>query len=360
MAAVRVAGERGHRLALAAGHQHQQLRQRDRVDLLQGDRHPGRDAKVAELLGRLHIGLQAAPGDPHPPPVLLGQRDHLLDAVQVGGEAGDHDPGGRLPEDALEGLEEVTLGPAVAFPLGVGRVAEQQQHPVPAELSEPGEVGGAAFGRVVVELEVPGVDHHPHRRLDGQRGGVRDAVADGDHLHAEGPEPEAVADPDLPEVGLAEDAVLLQLGLGQPEGQARAVDGHVEALEDEGKRADVVLVTVGEHDAQHLLAGLEEVGDVGDDEVDAVHLQLREHQPGVHDQELVLPLQRPHVPADLAEPAQGDVAKLQMSLSCSGSAGGGGGSGGGGARTSFRYAFTFRKSAWRSSTRLPLWSAAAG
>ena len=100
----------------------------------------------------------------------------------------------------------------------------------------------------------------------------------------------------------------------------------------------MVLVAVGEDDPEHLLVLSEQVADVGDDEVDAGHVLAGEHQAGVDDQDLVVPLQGPHVAADLAEPAEGDVAELQIRLSCSGSAGGSasGSGGGGGARIASR------------------------
>src|SRR5260370_32953882 len=100
----------------------------------------------------------------------------------------------------------------------------------------------------------------------------------------------------------------------------------------------MVLVAVTEKDPQHLAALLEEVRDVGQNEVDAKHVFLREHQPGVDDEHLVLPLERPHVDADLAKAAQRQVPKPRFahkSRSCSASClGTGGGSGGGGGASS--------------------------
>jgi len=250
---------------------------------------------------------------------------------RLGGEAGHDDPCRGVPEDPFEGLDQVALGAAVALPFGVGGVAEEEQDPFTADLGEAGEVGRPALRRIVVELEVARVDDHPGGRVDGEGGGVGDAVADRDQLDPERPELEAVAHPRLAEVGLAQDPVLFQLRLDEPESEPGPINRHVEALEHEGEGADVVLMAVGEDDPEHLLVLPEQVADVGDDEVDPGHVLAGEHKARVDDQDLVVPFQGPHVAADLAQPAEGDVAELQIRLSCCGSAGGSGsGSGGGG------------------------------
>src|SRR5207245_1903703 len=108
----------------------------------------------------------------------------------------------------------------------------------------------------------------------------------------------------------------------------------------------------------------QQVGDVGQHEVDAEHVVLREHEARVDDEDLVLPLQGPHVDADLAEAAQRQVAESTLrhnKRSCSASCLSGSGSGGGGgARNRSRYLRTLSKSRSRSETSDPLCSAAAG
>src|SRR5713226_5723339 len=170
--------------------------------------------------------------------------------------------------------------------------------------------------------------------------------------------------------------MLLQLGLDETQRQSRAVNGDVQLLQRVWQPADVVLVAMTEKDPQHLAALFEEVRDVGQNEVDPKHVLLREHQPGVYDEHLVLPLQRPHVDADFAKAAERQVPKPRFAnrgpreltpralsswgfhnrRSCSASClGTGGGSGGGGGVSSLsRYALTRSKSCSRSATKAPL------
>src|ERR1700719_5042417 len=216
----------------------------------------------------------------------------------------------------------------------------------------------------LVELEVARVDDAPDRGLDGDPDHVRDRVAHGYRLDAKAPELHGVADAVFAQVGLAQDPVLLQLGLDQAEGQPRPVDRNVQLLQRKGQPADVVLMTVGQEDADDLATGREQVGDVGEDKVDAEHVLLREHEARVDDDDLVLPLQHPHVDAARAEAAEREVPKTRAHKSGSCSASclgvGSGSGGGGGARNLSRYLRTLSKSRSRSATSKPLWSAAAG
>ena len=159
--------------------------------------------------------------------------------------------------------------------------------------------------------------------------------------------------------------MLSKLRLDQAEGQASPVDGSVQPLERERQAADVVFVAMREDDADHLALAMQQVGDVGEHEIDPEHVLLRKHQPRVDDQDLALPLERPHVDPDLAEAAQRNVEEAFRTYnrrSCSDSALGAttATGGGGGASSWSRYRLSWSKSCSRSATSEPLCSAAAG
>src|SRR5208283_3281278 len=74
--------------------------------------------------------------------------------------------------------------------------------------------------------------------------------------------------------------------------------------ENPGEPADVVLMAVREHDGAHVLLVLNQVGDVGNHDVDAEQLGLRKHEPRVDHNNVVFPAQRQAIHAELAQPAQ--------------------------------------------------------
>ena len=68
----------------------------------------------------------------------------------------------------------------------------------------------------------------------------------------------------------------------------------------------MVFVAVGDDDAAQLFLALQQVADIGDDQVDAQHLFLGEHQAGIDDDDVVVVLDGHHVLADFAQAAEGD------------------------------------------------------
>ena len=102
--------ERGHRLALAAGGQQQQLGRRDLVGALELHGEAFGHLEEAELTGGLEVRLQASPHDRDLAFELHRHADEMLDAVDVGCEVGDHDATRRSAEDALEWCVQVALG----------------------------------------------------------------------------------------------------------------------------------------------------------------------------------------------------------------------------------------------------------
>jgi hypothetical protein len=74
----------------------------------------------------------------------------------------------------------------------------------------------------------------------------------------------------------------------------------------------VILVGVRDEERADVGAVLLEVGDVGDDEVDAEHLLVGEHQAAVDDDDVVAVLEHVHVLADLPHPAERDDAERRV------------------------------------------------
>ena len=127
-----------------------------------------------------------------------------------------------------------------------------------------------------------------------------------DELHSELAGPDALARLHRDELGAFHQPMLLQLQLDEPRGEPGAVDGHVQLFEHIGNGTHVILVPVGDEQTPDAGPVLDEVADVGNDEVDAVHVVPGESHAAVHHDDLAAVLIGGHVLADLIETAQGD------------------------------------------------------
>ena len=88
------------------------------------------------------------------------------------------------------------------------------------------------------------------------------------------------------QLGAVQQPVLLQLQLDESGGKAGAVDGHIYLLEDVGDGPYMVLMAMGDEQAPQPGSVLDEIGDVGDDAVDAVHIIAGECHAAVHHNDL--------------------------------------------------------------------------
>jgi len=147
-----------------------------------------------------------------------------------------------------------------------------------------------------------------HRGADPQADAIGNTVADVKELDPKGRNWQDVAGANGMQVDI-DDPGLAQLDLDQPAGQPRGVHRRLDAAKQVGQRAHVVLMAVGHHDSLDAIGTVEHILHVGDDDVDAEHVVLGKHEPGVDDNHAVAVLDHQHVPPDLAEPTQGDDAQ---------------------------------------------------
>ena len=98
--------------------------------------------------------------------------------------------------------------------------------------------------------------------------------------------------------------MLLQLQLNEARGHPGGVDRGVDGAEDIGQGADVVLMSVGDKDAPNLLLVLNEIADIRDDYVDAVHIVVGKAHAAVHHHDVAAVLVNREVLADLVEAAK--------------------------------------------------------
>jgi hypothetical protein len=113
-----------------------------------------------------------------------------------------------------------------------------------------------------------------------------------------------VADRD--QLGAAEQAGLVDAVLREPERERGAEHGEPQVTQQVLQRADVVLVAVRDDAALDALGVLAQPREVGQHEVDAVHVDVGEHEPAVDEKDALVVLDRHAVAADLTEPAEED------------------------------------------------------
>ena len=298
------AAQRAARLSLRAGDDDAGLPRLQIPGLLDRRELAGGESQVPHLHAEPDVLLHGAPHRDEPPAERAPGVGHLLDAVQVRGEAGHPDPPRRPVHGAADGRPHLRLGERVPGPVGVGGVGEEEANARSAQGLDAGEVGAPPVEGRVVDLEVAGVVDDALGRADRQRAGVGDGVGHRDELGRErrtlaGPDHLAVAH--LAQVGVH--ARLLEPGTEQGEGEPRSVHRDRHVAQQERQRPQVVLVTVGEEDRAHPVAPIPQPGEVGGDGLDAEGLG-REEEPAVDDGDAVLALDRQAVHADLAEAAQ--------------------------------------------------------
>ena len=308
-AAVLVGGHEGegrHGLALAAGGDDTHLGRLMPVELLDVDQLGGGDIEEAHVSGHLDVAFHRKPEGGHHPTLLDGRVGDLLDAVDVGGEAG-HDEAAVLVlvEQVVEDPTDFALGGGPARLVGVSGVRQQQADALGvSEMADAGQVGPAAVDRGGVDLEVPRMQHDAlggmHR--DGVAGGHR--VSEGDELDLHRADVHhAVVFNDV-ERGAAQQPGLFDAVAGQTEGEAGAVKRNGDFAQQEGQAADVVLVAVGEDDGAQAGRVFHDVGEIGQHQVDAGHVGAGEHEPEIDEDHVPVDLKGTTITPDLAETAQ--------------------------------------------------------
>ncbi len=301
------AGQCRHGLALRTGANEHGLVGGHALKFLGIDQHAARDLQIAQFTGGAHVADHGAAHKGDLAVVLVRRVNDLLDAVHVAGEAGNHYAARGRAHDLVDGRDQVGFCSQEAGNFGVGGVGHEQVNALLAQAGEAGKVGDALVQRELVHLEVASFQHQAGRRADGNSQTVRDGVVHCKEFDVERAKLAAVAFLDRDQLAL--DPVLVQLGLQEGQGQLGGDDGDVAAvLEQVRDTANVVLVTVGQHQANHVRPAVLQVGEVGDDDVDAGVVLLGEQNAAVNDQQLAAKFEDCHVAANLPQSTEGDDA----------------------------------------------------
>ena len=166
----------------------------------------------------------------------------------------------------------------------------------------------------LIDLEIAGVNDDAKRCANGEGYAIDGAVSDGNEFDFVLAEFDATAGNGFEKFGGIEKSGFFETLFDQGESEAGSVYRDVEIAEDVGKRADVIFVAVRENNAADMLAILFEVGDVGDDEVDAKEFGVGKHHAGVDDEDIVAKTQDQHVHTKFAETTERNNGKRLIRL----------------------------------------------
>ena len=300
----RGARQRRHRLALRSADQHANFFRREVANLRGMNQQAVRNLDVAEVLRDLGRLSHGTPDQRDLAAVLEGLVDRQLDAVDRRREARDEQPALGGGENLLELRADGALARRVALALDVGGILKQRQHAFLAVFGKGVQIEEPVVGGRGIDLEVARMNQRAQRRVNGQRHAIHQAVRHLDGIDGERPNLEALAGLDLVELGVVKQAVLFQLALDVSQRELGGVDGNVQLRQQPGQRADVVFVAVGQHHRAHVLAVLDQVAEVGNDDVHAEQLGFGEHESGVDDDDVIGPANGHAIHAEFAESAE--------------------------------------------------------
>ena len=148
--------------------------------------------------------------------------------------------------------------------------------------------------------------------MNPQADSVRDAVANLQKLHLERPQRQLFARRHLIERDLALQSVLSKFGVDQAQGELRPVNRGIRFLEQVRKGADMVFMAVGKKDSKEVVPIFDHIAEIREYEVDAQHVLVREHEPGIDQQHGVAVFEDHHVLADGPHAAKGYYSKRSV------------------------------------------------
>ena len=166
------------------------------------------------------------------------------------------------------------------------------------------EVGSFFVDGVVVDFEVGGeeddavlgVDSHGHRF--GDRVGYRNRL----DFHGSGFV--LLAGGDGGDIGVLDASAFFEAGAEEGFAERAGVDGGLDVGKEIGEGSDVILVGVGEEDAAEAVFVFDQVGEIGDDDVDAVLGFVGERYAAVDEDEVVSLFNDGAIFADFSSPTQ--------------------------------------------------------
>ena len=193
--------------------------------------------------------------------------------------------------------------------LGICGVGHECKNAPVAQLAEACKVDNSALNGCEIHLEVSCVDNYSRRSVDSKTHSVGDRVVYVDKFNCHAAHFNGLSGSYNVQLCLAQKIMLLELALDKTDGKTGGINGDIHLFQQICKSADVVLMTVGDNDASYLVDVLLNIGEIGDNKVNARHIAVWESKTAVNDEHIVSALENGHVLAYLVKSAQGDYSK---------------------------------------------------
>ena len=192
----------------------------------------------------------------------------------------------------------------------IGAVANHCQHALVAKGGKRGLVCRWTDKRVRVQLPIAGMHDGAVGRADGQALGFWRGVGHAQKLQAKRTQLEATARRDHVDLHLVDQMRLGQLAAQDGRGERGGIDRAAQLAPKMRNRTHVVLVRVGDHQAQQLVPPLRDKGGVGHDHIGLGQFVAAEADAAVDGQPVAVTPIQVEVHANLTRPAQRQEGKV--------------------------------------------------
>ena len=300
--------EHGTGLALASGREPQHLAARQLAGgpLVEQRRQA---LQVADLARRLDHAMHRATDRRGMATDRLGHAHSGLETRDVGGERGHDDAICEPADQRSQAVAHLRFRTGSARIEDVGRVADHGEHAFPAEGFEVIDRGQRPDQRRRVKLPVARVQHIAERGAERERMRFGNRVRDAHQAAIEWPDHEPLARRNHVQRS-ALDPCIVELASQHRCGEPGAVDGTAQPFPEVGQRAEVILVSMRQHQTGQTLPALGDEGRIGQHNLDPWQGFVGKAEPQVDHQPLAVQLIQIEIEPDFAGATEGHEQQL--------------------------------------------------
>ena len=300
----------GHRLALTACGDKHDLFGRICVHSFNVDDYSLGNGKISHLHSRRNNVEHTSAEYRNLAVILNGIVDYLLNAVNVGGKgSNDNSLALSLCKQLFKGLAHLAFRCGISGTFRICGISHKGKNAPVAQLAEACKVDDAAVNGSEIHLEVACVDNHACGSVNSKTHSVGYGVIYSYEFNRHAAHLYSLSRSDNVKLGAAEKIMLLELSFDKSHREPCCIHGNIYLFKQIRKTAYVILMTVSDYNASYSCGILLNIGKIGDNQVNAGHIAVREGKTAVNDKNVVAAFKEGHVLADLVQTAQRDYFK---------------------------------------------------